>query len=188
MIRWSCEKPTVTFKEPASMYPKQRACVPQQRRVHRHASNSDPYTFFNLLTGPDLLDDVEALLPEHRERLFPPTETLSMFLAQAMNADRCCQNVVNDTALQRLSGGLPQCSTGTGGYCRARQRLPVDRVSTLTRHTGQLITAHAPTSWYWRGRPVRLVDGTTVTMPDTPANQAAYPQSRSQQPGSPPRR
>jgi len=165
------------------MHPKQRAYAPQQRRVRHHASNSDPYTFFNLLTGPDLLDDVEALLPEHRERLFPPTETLSMFLAQAMNADRGCQNVVNNTAVQRLSGGLPHCSTATGGYCRARQRLPVDMVSTLTRHAGQLIAAHTPASWYWRGRPVRLVDGTTVSMPDTPANQALYPQSRSQQPG-----
>ena len=165
------------------MYPNQRACVPQQRRVRHHASTADPYKFFNLLTGPDLLDEVEALLPEHRERLFPPTETLSMFLAQAMNADRCCQNVVDDTAVRRLSGGLPHCSTATGGYCRARQRLPVDMVSALTRHTGQLIAAHAPAFWCWRGRPVRLVDGTTVTMPDTPANQATYPQSRSQQPG-----
>lgn len=165
------------------MYPKQRACAPQQRRVRHHAGNTDPYKFFNLLTGPDLLDEVEALLPEHRERLFPPTETLSMFLAQAMNADRCCQNVVNDTAVQRLSGGLPRCSTATGGYCRARQRLPVNMVSTLTRHTGQLIAANTPASWYWRGRPVRLVDGTTVSMPDTPANQDTYPQPRSQQPG-----
>jgi hypothetical protein len=165
------------------MYPNQRACVPQQRRVRHHASNTDPYTFFNLLTGPDLLDEVEALLPAHRERLFPPTETLSLFLAQAMNADRSCQSVVDHTAVQRLSGGLPQCSTATGGYCRARQRLPADMVSTLARHTGQLITAHAPASWYWRGRPVRLVDGTTVSMPDTLANQAAYPQPRSQKPG-----
>lgn len=38
-------------------------------------------------------------------------------------------------------------------------------------------------SWRWMGRPVRLVDGTTVTMPDTPANQRAYPQSRSQKTG-----
>lgn len=165
------------------MHPNQRAYAPQQRRVRHHASNSDPYTFFNLLTGPALLGEVEALLPGHRERLLPPTETLSMFLAQAMNADRCCQNVVNDAAVQRLSGGLPRCSTATGGYCRARQRLPVDMVSTLTRHTGQLIAANTPASWYWRGRPVRLVDGTTVSMPDTPANQDTYPQSRSQQPG-----
>lgn len=71
------------------MYPNQHACVPQQRRVSHHACNTDPYKFFNLLTSPDLLDEVEALLPAHRERLLPPTETLSMFLAQAMNAGRC---------------------------------------------------------------------------------------------------
>jgi hypothetical protein len=28
---------------------------------------------FNLLTGPQLLDRVEHVLPEHRERQFPPT-------------------------------------------------------------------------------------------------------------------
>ena len=37
--------------------------------------------------------------------------------------------------------------------------------------------------WLWHGRHVRLVDGTTVSMPDTPPNQAAYPQPRSQQKG-----
>lgn len=165
------------------MHPKHRAYALQQRRVRSHARTSDPYTFFNLLTGPELLGEVEALVPEHRERLFPPTETLSMFLAQALSADRSCQKAVNDTAVQRGSGGRPRCSTHTGGYCRARQRLPVDLVSTLTRHTGRLIAARTPASWCWQGRPVRLVDGTTVAMPDTPANQAAYPQPRSQKPG-----
>ncbi len=42
---------------------------------------------------------------------------------------------------------------------------------------------NAPPSWRWMGRPVRLVDGTTVTLPDTAANQAAYPQSRGQKAG-----
>ncbi len=165
------------------MNPSRLACAPQQRRVRSHVENSDPYTFFNLLTSPELLGEVEALLPEHRERLFPPAETLSMFLAQALSADRSCQKAVNDAAVQRWSGGLPRCSTHTGGYCRARQRLPVGMVSTLTRHTGRSMAARTPASWCWQGRPVRLVDGTTVTMPDTPANQTAYPQPRSQKPG-----
>ena len=79
----------------------------QQKRLHHHAANNDAYSFFNLLTSPELLDTVESLLPEHRERLFPPTETLSMFLAQAMSADRSCQNAVNDAAIKRLLGRLP---------------------------------------------------------------------------------
>ena len=73
------------------MHPSQRACIHQQKRIRIHAANSDTYAFFNLLTGPEFLDQVELLLPDHRERLFPPTETLSMFLAQAMSQDRSCQ-------------------------------------------------------------------------------------------------
>ena len=56
-------------------------------------------------------------------------------------------------------------------------------VSTLTQHTGQLIAHRTPATWHWQGRPVRLVDGTTVPMPDTAANQATYPQPRSQKLG-----
>lgn len=166
---------------------KPKAGVRQQRRVRQHireqARASDAYAFFNLLTGPDLLDEVESLLPPHRERLFPPTETLSMFLAQALDADRSCQKAVNNTAMQRLAGGLPPCSTHTGAYCRARKRLSTPMVCTLTRYAGRRVMAQAPRAWHWRNRPVRLVDGTTVTMPDTPDNQAAYPQSHNQKPG-----
>lgn len=165
------------------MHPNQRAGLRQQKRVRHHAANSDSYAFFNLLTGPELFDEVESLLPDHRERLFPPTETLSMFLAQAMSADRSCQGVVDEAAIRRLVGGLPVCSTHTGAYCRARQRLPEPMIATLTRETGQLLAARAPQSWQWRGRPVRLVDGTTVVLADTEANQQRYPQSPSQQPG-----
>lgn len=160
-----------------------RARTQQQKRLRQHLVNTDAYNFFNILTGPELLDEVEGLLPEHRERLFPPTEVLSMFLAQALSADRSCQRAVNDAAIKRVSAGLPGCSTHTGAYCRARQRLPLEMPSTLVRHTGRLMAAQTPAAWHWRGRPVRLVDGTTVALPDTQANQAAYPQPRSQKPG-----
>ena len=165
------------------MHPNQRAGLHQQKRIRRHVSNSDSYAFFNVLTGPELLGQVESLLPEHRERLFPPTETLSMFLSQAMSADRSCQQAVDEAAIKRLAGGLPRCSTHTGAYCRARQRLPVEMVATLTRRTARVMAERTPPTWHWRGRAVRLVDGATVALPDTPDNQEVYPQPRSQQPG-----
>ncbi len=96
------------------MHPDQRACIHQQKGITTYATASDSYAFFNLLTGPEFLNQVESLLPEHRERLFPPTETLSMFLAQAMSADRSCQNIVDAAAVKRLMGELPICSTHTG--------------------------------------------------------------------------
>ena len=164
------------------MHANHKVRAQQQRRIRKQISHCDSYSFFNVLTSAPLLDKVESLLPKHRERLFPPTETLSMFIAQALNTDRSCQKAVDETAVKRLRGGLPLCSTHTGAYCRARTRLPLDMVSSLARHTGREIAASAPGAWQWRGRPVRLVDGTTVTLPDTSANQA-YPQSHNQKPG-----
>ena len=164
------------------MHPMRDACAWQRCALRREVARSDAYTFFNLLTDDESLDQVEALLPEHRERLFPPTEVLSMFLAQALSADRSCQKAVNDLAAKRAMAGLSACSVHTGAYCRARQRLSETMVSTLVRQSGRAMTARA-SRWSWQGRPVRLVDGTTLQMPDTPANQAAYPQPRTQKPG-----
>lgn len=155
----------------------------QQARLRYHRSQCDSYRFFNLLTSDTLLNAVEQSLPAHRERLYPPTETLSMFLAQALSADRSCQHIVNRTAIGRLCGGLKAGSTRTGGYCRARQRLPLAMVSHLTRHVGEQVAEQAPDAWRWQGRRVRIVDGTTLTLPDTAGNQATFPQQCRQQPG-----
>lgn len=155
----------------------------QQSRISRHTNDLDALGFFNQLTSAQLFDRVESLLPNHRERLFPPTETLSLFLSQAVSSDGSCRNVVNQSAITRLISGLPNCSTATGGYCKARARLPVTLVRELTRFTGQLIDYKVSDKWRWQGRRVRIVDGTTVTLPDTPENQQRYPQSRSQKPG-----
>ena len=142
----------------------------QQQLIGQRVRGTDAHTFFNLLTSERWLDTVESLLPTHRERLFPPTETLSMFMAQSLGADRSCQQAVDTASVKRVMSGLSPCSTHTGAYCRARTRLPTSMVSTLTRTAGQSIASDAPSSWHWRNRPVRLVDGTTVTLPDTAAD------------------
>lgn len=84
------------------MKPSRSTAARQQRRILTQAENADANGFFNLLTGPQLLADVEALLPDHRERLFPPTETLAMFLAQALSADGSCRQVVDRGRRQAL--------------------------------------------------------------------------------------
>ncbi len=155
----------------------------QQQRIQKYTKETNSHTFFNLLTSPELLSSVGELLPEHRERLYPPTETLSMFLTQGMNQDRSCQKAVNNAAIQRIAAGLPTISTGTGGYCRARQRLPLALISKLVCRSGELIDKQIPDQWLWRGKRVHLIDGTTVTMPDTAENQAVYPQQSGQKPG-----
>jgi hypothetical protein len=139
--------------------------------------------FFNVLTGPLLLELTEAYLPAHRERLYPPTVTLSMFIKQALEVDGSCQRAVNGWAAQHAAEGFSPRSVRTGAYCKARQRLPAEMVMALTRETGKLLCTQADSGWRWRGRTVKLVDGTGISMPDTPDNQAQYPQPSSQAPG-----
>jgi hypothetical protein len=165
------------------MNPNQRPRSGQQARVSHHARNADSFAFFNLLTGPQLLDRVEAQLPGHRERTFPPTETLSMFLAQVLSADGRCQQALDDVLVKRVVAGLEPGSTDTGTYCKARARLPLSMVSTPARETGALVAGETPPWWRWRGRRVRRVDGTTMTLADTPENQAEYPQPASRKQG-----
>jgi hypothetical protein len=156
----------------------------QQSSFRKLAANhADCHSIFNLLTADDLLDQVETLLPDHRERRFPPTETLSMFVAQVFSQDRSCQNIVNQAVTKSLVNGLTPCSTNTGGYCQARQRLPLELPQELSRFIGKSLEKEIPSSWRWHGRRVRVVDGTSITMPDTDENQSVYPQQGGQKPG-----
>ena len=164
-------------------YPNRASQKLQQNYVRKLISQSDSQTIFNLLTSPELLEKVESLLPNHRERCFPPTETLSMFIAQVFHADRSCQNIVNQASVKMLVNNSTPCSTHTGGYCRARKRLPTQMPKDLALFIGQSIEENMPSSWRWHGRRVRVVDGTSITMPDTQENQSVYPQQGGQKPG-----
>lgn len=161
-----------------------RRSLTRQRHIAKQLRNVESNQFFNLLTGPELLERVEGLLPEYRERKFPPTLTLAMFLGQVLSADGSCQNAVNEAIVNRLLIGLPAGSADTGAYCRARLRLPEKMLCELARQTGVLLNEYTPEPWLWRGRHVKLVDGTTALLPDTQANQASYPQQASQVQGA----
>lgn len=147
----------------------------QQERIARQAATCDANAFFNLLTDEALFDKLEQLLPDHRERVYTPTETLSMFLTQTLHADRSCQQIVNQTVLARASAGMNTLSTNTGAYCRARQRLPLALPRELSRHCAAQMMSRLPHHWLWQGRSVKIADGTTLSMPDTPSTKLALP-------------
>lgn len=157
----------------------------QAREISRRVRQVNSMDFFNLITGPELLEPLEALLPEYRERKYPPTVALAMFLGQVLSPDGSCQNAVNEAIVnQLLSGDEAASSANTGGYCLARQRLPVELVSELARQTGTVMDKHTPQGWLWRGRHVKMTDGSTTLMPDTAENQTDFPQHGSQKAGA----
>lgn len=118
-----------------------------------------------------------------RDRIYPALDTLRLFVGQMLSTDRACQDVVSRRLSERVAQGQSQSALGTSAYCEARQRLPVAMPQNLSVALSEQLEALAPMAWRWQGRTVKLFDGTTVSMPDTPSNQRAYPQSRTQKTG-----
>lgn len=115
--------------------------------------------------------------------IYTPAVTVWVFLSQCLSPDHSCREAVARLAAWRTAQGLAPCSADTGAYCTARDALPEAACYDLVRRSGRELEAQAPSEWLWRGRRVCVVDGSTVTMPDTPENQAEYPQAHTQAPG-----
>jgi hypothetical protein len=117
------------------------------------------------------------------DRIYSPLVTLWVFLGQVLCADHSCRAAVARLIAHRVSKGQRACSAETGAYCQARKRLPEQFFSTVACLVGRALDARADAQWRWKGRRVCMFDGTTVSMPDTSENQAAYPQVYNQKPG-----
>jgi hypothetical protein len=141
------------------------------------------------LAFSDILDAgmVEEVLKaegaRYRERIFTPLVTLWTFLTQVLSLDHCCRKAVACLIAYRAARGQKPCSADSGSYCKARQRLPLGVIIRLVRRIAQALEGHVPEGWLWKGREVLLVDGTTVSMPDTRDNQRAFPQPKTQAAG-----
>jgi hypothetical protein len=129
---------------------------------------------------------IEDAIRDHggwREEVFTPVLTLWAFLTQVICPVGCCRLAVARVMAWLVAHGQKPCGPGTGGYCKARARLPEGMLTQLTRTTGRTLHDGAPEAWLWKGRRVQIADGTTVTMHDTPENQEAYPHHGSQADG-----
>lgn len=118
-----------------------------------------------------------------RERVYGPLQTLMLFIEQVLGADQSCQDAVARGVSQRVALGQSPCSLNDGPYCKARARLALNLVERLGHEVGERLSTTQPDAWRWRGREVKLIDGTTVSMPDTAANQVEFPQSKNQKAG-----
>lgn len=115
--------------------------------------------------------------------IFTPAVTIWTFLSQCLSADHSCRDAVAGLIAWRLAAGLKTCSANTGAYCIARDAVPEEACVQLMRETGRETEEQSPEEWKWLGHRVRDVDGSTLTMADTQANQAEYPQHANQQAG-----
>jgi len=138
--------------------------------------------FSEVLAGADVAQVIEAEAGHYRNRCYPPLTTLRLFIGQVLSEDGACQDVVGRHLSECVATGRSACGLNTGPYCQARQRLPLAIPQRLSRMVGERLESRMPSAWCWRGRHIKLFDGTTVSMPDTPENQSVFPQSSEQKP------
>jgi hypothetical protein len=114
--------------------------------------------------------------PNSRDNIYTQWRTFWCFVWQCLNVGTPGREVVRQLqALLELHGAEP-ISSKDGAYCVARQRLPEAPFTHTLRATAAACDQIATAPAFLGGRPVKLVDGTTLTAPDTPENQRAYPQ------------
>ena len=150
-----------------------------RRQFAQHGS----LPFSEVLSAEMIIDALEELKFRFFNSVYNPVTVLWIFLGQVMHPNPTLATTVENFIAWRVGQGLPPCSPRTGAYSQARWRLPQRLLEMLTRQTGRKMECSAEHSWRWLGRVVKVFDGSTVSMPDTPENQAAYPQNKSQKPG-----
>jgi hypothetical protein len=134
---------------------------------------------FKEIFPTELLSEKLSTL-EYRSRVFPPDMTIFAFLAQVMGQDQSCSEAVAQVIAHLARCGKEVPSMNTAAYCKARARLPEKILSELAQETAEEMENKVDPSLLWRGRHIKLPDGTCVSMPDTAANQGVYPQSNTQ--------
>jgi len=129
------------------------------------------------------LDTAASLGKPERDRLFAPARVFWLFLSQMFSADGSCAEAVKRfLAWLALTEGK-EASPNTAAYCKARTKLSMEAVERVRDDVVRAIQ-HSPVAQSrWYGRPVKVVDGSGLSMPDTPHNQQHYPQSKRVKPG-----
>ena len=122
---------------------------------------------------------------EDEDAVYTPAMTLWAFLSQVLfkHEQRSCIAAVMRVAVLLVTLQRKACSCNTGAYCRARAKLPQKVMRQLTIDLADGCENQLDEECLWRGRHVYLIDGTTLSMADTPQNQTAYPQQPQQQAG-----
>jgi hypothetical protein len=130
--------------------------------------------------------DCEELGHCWRDSFWSPTMTLLAFLLQVLGAAKSLRASVDALRLQLTARGLTDEELPSGdpsAYCQARRRLPEAVVRRQFRLQARELAARVSGGAGWHGRRVRIFDGSTVSMPDTPALQREYPQPSAQAEG-----
>ena len=154
------------------------------KKLARLNSIQELYELFGHLFPERLLAAGESGT-NSRERTFTPQVTFWAFVAQVLSPGSSCREIVRrvEAWWRRTAQGSVELSASSSAYCQARARLDLEALELVCGHLCWSLEANVLAEERWlAGRAVKIIDGTGLSMPDTVANQALWPQPASQQP------
>jgi Transposase DDE domain len=118
-----------------------------------------------------------------RQRLYSPKLTFLAFLDQILNPDSSCREAVRQIGAYYQKQPNPKAlNKNTSAYCQARARWTVEELTQIRCHLSRHTNSPAWKLALPTLRPLKVIDGTCLNLPDTPENRQAYPQSQDQLP------
>ncbi|MDV7341851.1 IS4 family transposase, partial [Terasakiella sp. A23] len=154
--------------------------VDETARIRRHSLSQLGDCFSKFIPMREL--DQRSGGSFSRRRLYSKTNTFWAFFSQILDADGGCQEVVRKVQAFAGERSMKVPSASTSAYCQARHKLDESMLEKILSHTSKSLRERSQEKG-WKGRRVIVVDGTGVSMADTPDNQHVWPQPKGQQPG-----
>ena len=118
-----------------------------------------------------------------RVRVYSANVTFWGFLFQVLSTGTACREVVRKVQSFCSEKELPLPSSNNAAYCTARTRVKDSDLEVIHKKVCEKVEQRVIADQRWKGRDVRVLDGTGITLPDTPKNQAEFPQPSIQRKG-----
>ena len=171
-----------------SFYQGRRILPRRFRLVLSSVLQASSLPFSDILTEKEIeeaFDEEDCQFAREEGDIFTPSLTLWAFLSQVLYKEeqRSCLAAVSRVVVLLVMLNRKPCAKNSGTYCKARAKLPETVLERMTTRLADGCEKEIPENGLWNKRHVKLVDGTTVSMPDTEANQEAYPQQAAQKEG-----
>lgn len=120
---------------------------------------------------------------EFRHRIFNQWRTFWMFLSQVFSLSQTCRDALKKAQAWLYLEEDKIISSNTSAYCQSRNRLNPVYLDKIHQQVVEQSEYRIPSKCLWYGRHVKVVDGSSVSMPDTEENQQFYPQPSGQKKG-----
>lgn len=105
------------------------------------------------------------------------------WLAQILEANSSLSKAVSLIQSWCDEAGLPRPSEDTGGYSKGRGRIKIEFLQAVQARINAHLNSRIRPEDTYQGHIIKSIDGSTLELEDTEANQLEYPQPSTQKPG-----